>query len=258
MRWHYFFKPVVLDIMGSTVTQKDIDKQLKEWTNENNKQLTKGPDQEKADKSIHAYRDYLVAKNAAANAPAALLAAKSAYLEDKYGPGYDISQDPDTKAEVSDISETYTQEHTKRIQLAKKAFEMYKAVSNFAANSLDDYKFTLNEHISGVQASESSVQFQTTSRRQTYYLNQERETLENWDTALTLIIVSVGLVYAYHFFYIHRLFKSVLLWFLLLLIFLSSFLLPKIVNWAVHIPQPVNVYSSWAKTNMPEWHGNEM
>ena len=240
------------------VTQKDIDKQLQEWAVANKYELNKGPAQIEADKKIQAYRDYLVAKSTAEDAPQALEAAKTTYLEKMYGSDYDTKRDIDYEKEGKEVVKSYLDEHTERMNKVNKAYTMYEAVAKFSAQSVQDYEQSLNLHVANVQASSSSAEFQTTTKRKTYYLNEERNTLEWWDTAATLLIVSVSLVFAYDTFFINRNFKNLWLWFLLLLMLLASYLLPIIVRWVVNIQQPVNVYSSWAQSGHSEWHGNDL
>ena len=141
---------------------------------------------------------------------------------------------------------------------ANKIFKMYSTVAKFAAKSVEDYNSTLKSHVAAIQESDAASVFKTTSQRKTYYINQGRGTIEAWDTVLTLLLTAIGFVYAYHFFFINRQFKSIVLWLGLLLIWISSYILPKLVNWVLHMPKPINVYTSYAQTSRPDWHGEDV
>ena len=139
--------------------------------------------------------------------------------------------------------------------MAFKVFKMYTAVLKFSKLSMDDYVASLKRYIESARKASSSANYQSTSQRKTYYLNQEFGVVSIWDTILTLLIVSVGIVYGYHFFIAQRRFRELWLWFGLLIIFLSSYLVPIVVNFFIKIPQPVNIYSTWAKSGNSDWHG---
>jgi magnesium-transporting ATPase (P-type) len=176
----------------------------------------------------------------------------------KYGPGYDEKVKEENLKEGKELAVKYTEAHEIRVANAEKAFTMYSAVAKFAATSVDDYATRVQSHVKELEAASSSADFQSTNNRRTFYLNQERNTVEWWDTLLTMLIVAVSLVYAYHFFFINKQYKNVFLWFVLLVLLLVSYLLPMVVNWIVRIPRAVNVYTSWAETEAPEWHGGDM
>jgi hypothetical protein len=238
-------------------SQEDIDKQLEDWAKENDYEFSKGPDGVLADQTIQSYRDYLVAKNTVENAPTVMANAEDAYLRKRYGASYDVKRKQAYVKQATEIAKPYSREHNLRVEKANKAFTMYKTVAKFASQSVNDYAQSVALHIAAMREANSSVEFQTTTQRKTFYLNQERSTIESWDTALTLLIVSVALIFGYQFIFVQRLFKNLWIWFILLLLFLASFLLPFVVNWIVHIPPAVNVYSSWAQTVPSEWHGND-
>jgi hypothetical protein len=244
--------------MVKEVTQSDIDKELEEWAKTNNYKLSTGPAQQEAEDTIQSYRNLLVAKHNAENAPAELKNAKDAYLRQKFGEGYDEKVKEENVKEAEELAVKYKDAHIQRVENANKAFTMYSAVASFASKSVDDYVTSVELHVNDLQESSSAANFQSTNNRRTYYLNKERETVEWWDTFLTMLIIAVSLVYAYHFFFINKKYKSVLLWFGLLVLLLVSWLLPMVVNWVIHIPRAVNVYTSWAQTESPEWHGVDM
>jgi hypothetical protein len=243
--------------MPADLSQEEVTKEVNDLTERLRADANKGPEQIKADRIIDLRRDYLEAQNAAKNAPIELENAKKRYLELKDGDDYDVNRKDEYEAEAREFTPYYIKVHNDNVDQAKKAYKMYEAVVKFTAQSVEDYVNSLKLHISSVEQNNSSAQYKNTSQRKTYYLGQEFDTVTNWDTVVTLLIVSVSLVYAYHFFYIHKKFKSILLWFGLLLLLISSYLLPLIVTWVLSIPQPVNIYSSWAKTDVPEWHGGD-
>lgn len=237
------------------LSEDELAEEIRKWAEENVNDADKGPDQVVAEKKREMYRDYLAAETAAKNAPSELANAKESYLRLKYGTDYDSRRKEDYTKEAQQIAEGFVQEHEVRMDEANKMFKMYTAVAKFAARSVEDYNRTLKSHVAAIQESDAASVFKTTSQRKTYYINQGRGTVEGWDTVFTLLLTSIGLVYAYHFFYINRQFKSKMLWLGLLLIWLSSYLIPKIVNWVLHMPRPINVYTSYAQTARPDWHG---
>ena len=243
--------------MPASLTQEELTKKIDDLTEETRADLNRGPEKIKADRIIDLRRDYLEAQNAAKNAPIELENAKKKYLELKDGDEYDANLQDEYLSEAREITRGYRRVHNDNFEQAKKAFTMYEAVVRFTSQSVEDYVNSLKLYISSVEQSNSSAQYKDTAQRKSYYLGQEFDTVTNWDTVVTLLIVSLGIVYAYHFFYIHKKYRSIRLWFGLLLIWICPFLLPLLINWILSIPQPVNIYSSWAKTDVPEWHGGD-
>ena len=244
--------------MGDTLkTQADIDKELEEWAKVNNYDLTAGPDQVEAAKTVQSYRDYLAARNAVDNAPAQLQVSKDAYLRQRYGGQFEEKRKELALEEVRPIAKKFTDEHVARVRKANTAYNMYDAVAKFTSQSVQDYLLSLELHTAKIKEASSSVEFQSTVQRKTHYLNEEISSVESWDTWVSLLVISVSLVYGYQFIILQREFRNLWIWAALILMWLASYLLPMIVNWLVHIPKPVNVYSSWAKTEQTEWHGND-
>jgi hypothetical protein len=239
------------------LNEDELAEEIRKWAEENSSEANKGPDQIAAEQKTEKYRDYLAAKTAADNAPSELSNAKESYLRLKYGSDYDSKRKEDYRKEAQKIADEYTEEHVARMYDATRVFKMYSAVAKFAAQSVEDFNRTLKSHVAAIQESDAASVFKTTSQRKTYYINQGRGTLEGWDTLLTLLLTSIGFVYAYHFFYINRQFKNKVLWLGLVLIWLSSYLLPKIINWILRMPRPINVYTSYAQTSRPDWHGED-
>lgn len=237
------------------LNEDELAEEIRKWAEDNLSEANKGPDQIAAEKKRETYRDYLAAQTAANNAPSELANARDAYLKLKYGSDYDSKRKEDFLKEAQKIADGYTEEHEVRMYEANRVFKMYSAVAKFAAQSVEDYTRTLKSHVAAIQESDAASVFKTTSQRKSYYINQGRGAIEGWDTMLTLLLTSIGIVYAYHFFYINRQFKSKILWLGLLLIWISSYLLPIVVNWVLHMPKPINVYASYAQTSKPEWHG---
>jgi hypothetical protein len=237
------------------LNEDELAEEIRKWAEDNLSEANKGPDQIAAEKKRETYRDYLAAQTAANNAPSEVANARDAYLRLKYGSDYDSKRKEDYLKEAQKIADGYTEEHEVRMYEANRVFKMYSAVAKFAAQSVEDYTRTLKSHVAAIQESDAASVFKTTSQRKSYYINQGRGAIEGWDTMLTLLLTSIGIVYAYHFFYINREFKSKILWLGLLLIWISSYLLPIVVNWVLHMPKPINVYASYAQTSEPEWHG---
>ena len=239
------------------LNEDELAEEIRKWAEENENEANKGPDAVTAEKRRETLRDYLAAQTAANDAPSELANAKDAYLRLKYGSDYDSRRKEDYEREAEEIAEGYRQDHDARMYEANKMFRMYTAVAKFAAQSVEDYNRTLKMHVAAIQESDAASVFKTTSQRKTYYINQGRGTVEGWDTAFTLLLTSIGFVYAYHFFYINKQFRSTVLWLGLVLIWISSYLMPKLVDWIMRMPKPVNVYSSYAETARPDWHGED-
>ena len=239
------------------LSEDELAEEIRKWAEENASEADKGPDQIAAEKKRETYRDYLAAKTAAGNAPSELANAKESYLRLKYGSDYDSKRKEDYVKEAQDLADEYTENHEAQMYKADRVFKMYTAVAKFAAQSVQDYNRTLKAHVAAIKESDAASVFKTTSQRKSFYINEGRGTVEGWDTVLTLLLTSIGFVYAYHFFYINRELKNKVLWLGLLLIWISSYLLPPIVKWILHMPKPINVYASYSESARSDWHGED-
>lgn len=228
---------------------------LDEWALENQIETNKGPDEIKADRTLEYYRAYLAAKNEKETAPINYENAKKRYLQSKYGDNYDTERKKEFKQEAEDDAVEFKKDHEKRVTLMGKAYDMYKGVLNVASSTEKDFIDRIEDHVERLKKERASAQFRATANRKTYYLNEEQETINGWDTFLTLWIVSVGIVHLRQNIIGKSQYKSVLAWTALLSLWLCSYILPMLVAWVIHLPKPVNVYTTWADTDTPEWHG---
>jgi len=239
-------------------SQEEVKQQIKQFNAKMDEEISKGPTQIKKDQEVQLRRDYLAAQADAARAPAELLRAKEAYDRSRLGAAYTAQTAAENQTIATTRSREYEDAHKLRVENANDAFLMYKGAFEFAASSFKDYVQSIELHIASVTNSGATAQYHTTTLRKTFYLEKEFDTIRWWDTAFTLLVVSVSLVFAYDKFVVQGLYRKIFLWFLLLLLLTSAYFLPMIINLLVHMPQPVNIYSSWAQTDQPEWHGTEL
>lgn len=240
----------------SDVSQTDVSNKVQQWTNDNKFEANKTPEEIQDQQTALLYRNFINARNTMNNAPSDYEEARENYLRSKLGnTGFEEQQQKELAAEGQRYSRKATSLLAAKVRDARKSLTMFKSILSFYMNLGGELSNKVSTHTKLAYDAKSAVDFSTTSNRKTYYLYQERATVDAWDTALSLIIVACGLVFAKHYFYDRRKLKNVFLWFCLLLIFLASYLLPKIVNWIMNLPKAVNIYTSWAK-DKEEWHGD--
>jgi hypothetical protein len=233
-----------------------IEEQIQDWTNETMYNISKTPEEVRADKTRDLFQKYIEAKRVKQSAPSDYENARELYFRSKDGDeAYERGQQREDKKEGRKKAEHFKKRFDQKVHRARKAFAMYSAALKFAANSETDFLKTMEFYMVRIKAEESIAHFNTTSERKTYYLNAEQDTVENWDTVLSLVIVSAGVVYLKNTIIDRKQYKSVMAWAVLLFIWLSNFLLPYLVSWGFHMRKPVNIYTTWADTSH-EWHGD--
>lgn len=250
-----FFSSVVQSVEEKAAAPPSTAALLEEWDLKNQTEAKKGPDEIKADRTLEYYRAYLAAKNQKDTAPTNYENAKKLYLQSKYGDNYDTERKKEFRQEAEDDAVVFRKDHEKRVALMMKAYSMYKGVLNVASSTEKDFLERIKDHAERIKLERASAQYRATANRKTYYLNEEQETINGWDTFLTLWIVSIGIVHLKQNIIGKSQYKSVLAWTALLSLWLCSYILPKLVGWAIHLPRPVNIYTTWADTDTPEWHG---
>ena len=250
-----FFSSIVQSSEEKAAAPPSTAALLDEWALENQIEANKGPEEIQADRTLEYYRAYLAAKNTKETAPTNYENAKKLYLESKYGDNYDTERKKEYKQEAEDDAVVFTTDHEKRVDLMVKAYTMYKGVLNVASSTEKDFYERIKDHVERIKLERASEQYRATANRKTYYLNEEQDTINGWDTFLTLWIISLGIVHLRQNIIGKSQYKSVLAWTALLSLWLCSYLLPMFVSWVIHLPKPVNVYTTWADTDTPEWHG---
>jgi hypothetical protein len=212
----------------------------------------KGPSEVKADQTMQLYYDYLSAKDNMQAAPQEYADALKAFLLSRDGPG-GVAAAYDRQAAAMKAS--YQADFNALIAEATTAAGLYKTVSTYALNAQTMLVDQLGNYSDDLTEVSLLAAEKNTAERKSYYLNQVNSSTESWDGYLTVYITALGFVYAKHVLYEKQQYRSIPAWTGLLLIWMSSYLLPKIVGGIASIKPAVNIYTTWVRPN-PVWTGS--
>lgn len=237
-------------------SQDEITARIQNWTNENAIEASKTPDQVLQDRISQSYSEMIAAKSTLASAPNNYEVAREAYLRLKEGDdGYDALVSKHGLKKSKREAAAYMQKLNKKHEKVKRNIALYKSVVGFASDAEADYLDTIKASLQKLKQKQASAQFNSTSQRKTYYLNVEQETVDTWNNILSVLLVSIGIVFLKVKIIDPKQFKNIVLWAVVFGFWLASFFIPLIVAWYLHLSKPVNIYNSWAETSTPEWHG---
>ena len=198
------------------------------------------------------YNEYLAAKDNMQTAPKDYTDALQAFLLSRDGAGGLAS----AFAQQADrMKASYQADFNALLANARTAAGLYNTVSTYALNSQNMLVDQLQAYADDLDEASLVAAEKHTAERKSYYLNQVGGTTETWDGFLTVYITALGVVYAKHVLYDGRNYKSIPAWFGLLLIWSSSYLLPKLIGAAVNIKPAVSIYTTWVRPN-PVWTGS--
>lgn len=232
--------------------QEDLTAAIKAKSDAIATEQAKGPAEVKADQTMVLYNAYIAAKDNMQNAPGEYTDALKAFLLSRDGAG---GLESAYAAQATKIKATYQANFNALLADAKTAAGLYSTVSTYALNSQNMLVEQLNQYSDDLDEASLLSAEKHTAERKSYYLNQVGGTTETWDGFLTVYITALGVVYAKHVLYDGHRYKSIPAWFGLLLIWSSSYLLPKLLGAIVHIKPAVSIYTTWVRPN-PVWTGS--
>jgi hypothetical protein len=224
--------------------QEDTLAKINERKAELDEEAAKGPAQVQADKTAELYAVYKEAQNNMISAPDEYVAAKTAYLLSRDGEdGLKSYYDQEARA----LKTTEQEDFKKMVDEATASAETFKTVSNYAIKAQDMYLTQLNSYAGDLNEVTTLQSEKNTAERKSYYLHKVGDETATWDGILTVYIVALAFVYAYHVLYELGHFRSIPAWTGLVLILLSSYLLPRIVAFLIGIKPAMNIYTTWAQ-----------
>lgn len=232
--------------------QDDLTLKINQWAAANEAEAAKGPAQVKADLTQKLYNDYLVAKETKETAPSEYTKALNAYLISRDGPEGVFEA---YKRKALAMKGEYQNDFSANAKEALAVVGMYSTVSTYAMKAQENYLKQLDDYAAEIDAAHLLADEKNTAQRKSYYLHQVNDKTETWDGLLTVYIVALSAVYAKQF--IAPNFKNPVPWVGLMLLLLSSYLLPRIVAFLVNIRPSMNVYTTWVQPN-PIWTGSTL
>lgn len=232
--------------------QEDATSNINKTTAELDAEAAKGPAQLQADKTADLFVLYKEAQENMILAPEDYVAAKMAYLLSRDGEE-GVSSYYDQEARKLNTSQQ--EDFKQMVDEATASAETFKTVSNYARKAQDMYLTQLRSYAGDVNEITLMQSEKNTAERKSYYLHKVGDETETWDGVLTVYIIALGFVYAYHVLYELGHFRSIPAWTGLVLILLSSYLLPRIVAFLIGIKPAMNIYTTWAQPT-PVWTGS--
>ena len=231
--------------------QEDVTDAIQAQTDANAAEQAKGPAEIQADKTMKLYYDYLTAKDNMDSAPQAYTDALTAFLLSRDGAD-GVASAYDSQAAAMKAS--YQADFDALVADATTAANLYKSVSTYALNAQTMLVDQLTSYSGDLTDASLLAAEKNTAERKSYYLNEVNGTTETWDGYLTVYITALGFVYAKHFLYDKHQYRSIPVWTGLLLIWMSSYLLPILLGAIARINPALNIYTTWVRPN-PVWTG---
>ena len=232
--------------------QEDATSKINQATEELDAEAAKGPAQVQADKTAELYVLYKEAQDNMISAPDEYVAAKTAYLLSRDGQeGLSSYYDQEARK----LKKSQQEDFKQMVDEATASSETFKTGSNYAIKAQDIYLTQLTTYTGDVNEITLLQSEKNTAERKSYYLHKVGDETETWDGVLTVYIIALGAVYAYHVLFELGHYRSIPAWTGLVLILLSSYLLPRIVAFLIGIKPAMNIYTTWAQPT-PVWTGS--
>jgi hypothetical protein len=207
-------------------------------------EAAKGPSQVQADKTAELKAVYERARDNMAAAPEEYAEAQLAYFLSRDGESGTTSF---YTTEARLLNASHRADFQKLVDEAKDSAATFKTVTTYAIKAQDEYVAQLKSYTGDLNEISLLQNEKNTSERKSYYLHKVGEETETWDGVLTVYIVALGLVYAYHVLYELGHYRSIPAWLGLLFIFLTSYLFPFLVAALLKIKPAMNIYTTWAQ-----------
>jgi hypothetical protein len=234
------------------VLQSDVTERINQQTADLEAEAAKGPSQVQADKTAELEAVYLAAKDNMAAAPKVYADAQHAYLLSRDG---DQGTTSFYEKEARKLKTTQQNDFQKLVDEATVSAATFKTVSTYAIKAQATYLAQLNSYTGDLNEISTLQSEKNTAERKSYYLHKVGGETATWDGVLTVYITALGFVYAYHVLYELGHYRRIPAWVGLLLIWLSSYLLPLLVAELLKIKPAMNIYTTWAQPSAV-WTGS--
>jgi len=232
--------------------QDDLTLKIRDMAAANEAEAAKGPAEVKADRTMELYNEYLVAKETKESAPGDYTQALNKYLVSRDGPEAVLQGH---QRQASGVARERLAKFKASAKEVLEAAALYETVSTAAVRAHDAYLQQLQDYADDLDEASRLEAEKNTSVRKAYYLRQVNDSTETWDGLFTVYLVALAVVYAKQIIAPNA--KSPLAWLGLVLLLMSSYLLPRLLGALLSINPTMSVYTTWVQPN-PIWTGSTL